>query len=298
IIDGDISVANELGKRKRPEDNIPVIEIRGEGKPMTAAQIRQLEEVSNGGPLDIKVEKTWRPLGCPRAAKRKDFITFHYKAFTESGKKCDQSYGRQPIRLQLGVGMVLPGLDKGMRGMCNTELRKIQVPYRLSRKRKSRVWKNIPNDEHWLTFNIEMLNVEEWSMNLQFQFMDLNNDSKITEDEVINFQEKIKKDFGKTWSNNDIDQVIAARYYIRYFDINGDYKVDLEEYSRVMQRDMSTMEAKAKNIKPEGRKRDPSIAWILDFNNDGIVSVEENDEAAEILENGPSILPIFSKDEL
>lgn len=41
-----------------------------------------------------------------------------------------------------------------------------------------------------------------------------------------------------------------------------------------MQRDMSTMEAKAKNIKPEGRKRDPSIAWILDFNNDGIVSVE------------------------
>lgn len=29
-----------------------------------------------------------------------------------------------------------------------------------------------------------MLNVEEWSMNLQFQFMDLNNDSKITEDEV------------------------------------------------------------------------------------------------------------------
>lgn len=40
---------------KRAEDNIPVIEIRGEGKPMTAAQIRALEEEAAGKPLDIKV---------------------------------------------------------------------------------------------------------------------------------------------------------------------------------------------------------------------------------------------------
>lgn len=86
----------------------------------------------------FQVEKTWRPVDCPHAAKRKDFITFHYKAFTEANKKCDQSYGREPIRIQLGVGMIIPGLDKGMRGMCDTELRKIQVPYRLSRKKKSR----------------------------------------------------------------------------------------------------------------------------------------------------------------
>jgi hypothetical protein len=42
------------GPVKKPEDAIPVIEIRGEGKPMSAAQIRELEETSNGGPLDIK----------------------------------------------------------------------------------------------------------------------------------------------------------------------------------------------------------------------------------------------------
>lgn len=47
---GDIAFA-----RKKPEDSIPVVEIRGEGKPMTPAQIRSLEEISNGGPLDIKV---------------------------------------------------------------------------------------------------------------------------------------------------------------------------------------------------------------------------------------------------
>lgn len=80
------------------------------------------------------------PVDCPRAAKRLDFITFHYKGFSEKGKKFDQSYGttKNGIRIQLGVGMVMPGLDKGMRGMCDTELRKIKVPYRLSRKYKSK----------------------------------------------------------------------------------------------------------------------------------------------------------------
>lgn len=35
----NIDSTTSLGKKK-PEDNIPVIEIRGEGKPMTSAQIR------------------------------------------------------------------------------------------------------------------------------------------------------------------------------------------------------------------------------------------------------------------
>ena len=75
---------------------------------------------------------------CPRAAKRLDFVTFHYKGFLEDGKRFDHTYGRGPIRIQLGTGMTMPGLDKGMRGMCDTELRKISVPYRLSRKNKSK----------------------------------------------------------------------------------------------------------------------------------------------------------------
>ncbi|KAM3721452.1 Peptidyl-prolyl cis-trans isomerase FKBP10 [Dirofilaria immitis] len=298
VVETETQILHEVGKKRKLEDSIPVIEIHGEGQPMTAAQIRQLEELSNGGPLDIKIEKTWRPLDCPRAAKRKDFITFHYKAFTEANKKCDQSYGREPIRIQLGVGMIIPGLDKGMRGMCDTELRKIQVPYRLSRKRKSKVWKNIPNDEHWLTFNIEMLSVEPWSLDLQFNFMDINNDTILMENELVKFQENLKKNFGKVWSNENIDHVIAARYYIRYFDIDGNKGIDLKEFHQVMKRDITEMAAVANDKKLEGRKRDPSIAWILDFNNDGIVSIPEIDRADEILQREPAILPIFAKDEL
>ena len=55
-VDVELSAAEgAIGRKKKPEDAIPVIEIRGEGKPMTSAQIRQLEEMANGGPLDIKV---------------------------------------------------------------------------------------------------------------------------------------------------------------------------------------------------------------------------------------------------
>jgi hypothetical protein len=78
----------------------------------------------------------------------------------------------------------MPGLDKGLRGICDGELRKVSVPYRLSRKKKSKVWKHIPNDEHWLVFNIEALTVEEWSLKGQFKFMDINNDTFLTEQEV------------------------------------------------------------------------------------------------------------------
>lgn len=54
-VEVNFATEGSIGTKKKPEDAIPVIEIRGEGKPMTAAQIRQLEEISNGGPLDIKV---------------------------------------------------------------------------------------------------------------------------------------------------------------------------------------------------------------------------------------------------
>ncbi|EGT31902.1 hypothetical protein CAEBREN_21510 [Caenorhabditis brenneri] len=239
------ALQNGASSRKRPssggglDENIPVIEIRGEGAPMSSAQIRHLEEMDNGGPLDIK----------------------------------------------------------GLKGMCSEELRKIRVPYRLSRKSKSKVWKNIPNDENWLIFNVEMIEVKPYTPEGQFKFLDLNEDGKLTNEEVQEFQKKIKKEFGKTWKNEDIDNVSAASYYIKYFDINGDGEVSESEWLKIMERDQKLMNASEKT-KEKGRKRDPGIGWILDFNNDGIVSYKENDEADEKFEAGPTLLPTESKDEL
>jgi len=78
--------------KKFSEDNIPVIELKGEGKPMTSAQIRALEEEAEGRPLDIKVKKTWVPKKCQHEARRMDFVTFHYKGFLEDNKKFGQTW--------------------------------------------------------------------------------------------------------------------------------------------------------------------------------------------------------------
>ena len=155
-----------------------------------------------------------------------------------------------------------------------------------------------------------MLEVEEWTLEKQFHFMDSNNDSFITESELVRFAETMRKEFGKTWSNEDIDNVLAAKYYITYFDANGDTKVDFVEFKQVIERDQASMEnaakqrtqvaAKSNKKKSEkgGRKRDPGFGWILDFNNDGIVSVEESENADQIFQGPPAVLPVFKKDEL
>jgi len=273
---------------KSAEDQIPVIEIKGEGKPMTAAQIRSLEEEAEGKPLDIKIKKTWVPRDCPKKAKRRDFITFHYKAYLEDGKKIDQSYGKDPIVIQLGVGMTMPGMDKGLRGVCEEELRKINIPWRLSRRKKSRVWKNIPKEEHWLIFDVEIFKIDQWTPKLQFQYFDANNDSAITATEFAKHAEKLRKDFGKSWPSDDIDNVLASKYFVEYFDSNEDNKVDLQEYQNKMESDEKEMNKISAKNKPQGRKRDPGLGWILDFNNDGIVTMSELDAAPNLFEKGPS----------
>lgn len=66
--------------------------------------------------------------------------------------------------------------------------------------------------------------------------------------------------------------------FFRYFDADGDEKVNVKEFRAVFERDMASMASHAKEKKPEGRRRDPGIGWILDFNNDGVVSIEVFEE--------------------
>ena len=61
-----------------------------------------------------------------------------FQLFVEDGRKIHQTYGSDPVRIQLGVGMTIPGLDKGLIGVCKQELRKIQIPYRLAQRGKSK----------------------------------------------------------------------------------------------------------------------------------------------------------------
>lgn len=54
------------------------------------------------------------------------------------------------------------------------------------------MWKYVPKEEHWLTFDIEMLTVEAWTPELQFEFMDLNNDTSLTPGELTKHLDRLR----------------------------------------------------------------------------------------------------------
>jgi len=120
------------------------------------------------------------------------------------------------------------------------------------------VWKNVPKDEHWISFDVEIFHVDPWTPKTQFDFMDLNQDQFLTEDEVgipiywkyltknrsiifqlVKFNKKMHQDFGKSWPNEDIDDVIAARYFLNYFDQNNNGKITFDEYETKMKQDIA-----------------------------------------------------------
>lgn len=79
----------------------------------------------------------------------------------------------------------------------------------------------------------------------------------------------------------------AAKYFVKYFDTDNNAKVSLDEYWRRINADeelSKSAQASWKKKKNTGRKRDPGVGWILDFDNDGFVDMSEIDAAAELLE--------------
>lgn len=107
-----------------------------------------------------------------------------------------------------------------------------------------------------------------------------------------------KKQYGKSWKNEDVDNVLAVNYYLKYFGANKDGQISLEQFKEVMNRDIKEMESKEDTKKPKGRKRDPGVAWILDVDNDGVVSYDENDSADALVQSEPKRTPQGKKEEL
>ncbi|GMT27944.1 hypothetical protein PFISCL1PPCAC_19241, partial [Pristionchus fissidentatus] len=269
------------------EESIPVIEIRGEGKPMSSAQIRHLDEQANGGPLQIKVERRWKPENCERTAEKNDWVTIHYKVYLEDGRKILTTYDKDPVTFKLAADMTIQGLDQGLVDSCETEVMRVTVPWRLSqREDKGTMWKLIPAEEHWLRFDVEVLTVTKFSLAEQFKAMDKDGNASITENDLISFATEIKEKYGKGWKNADVDNVLAAKYFVRYFDQNNNAAIDFAEFQSTIEKDQKEMEAKKSGKLPKGSKRKHGFEWILDFDNDGIVSEKEIEESADRIEKG------------
>jgi len=61
-------------------------------------------------------------------AKQGDKVKVHYTGRFEDGTVFDTSDGRDPIEFTIGSGRIIPGFDKGVRGMVVGERKTVEVP--------------------------------------------------------------------------------------------------------------------------------------------------------------------------
>ena len=83
-------------------------------------------------PTDLVIEDLI--VGDGTEAKAGDTVSAHYVGVSHSsGEEFDSSWGRgQPLEFRLGVGMVIPGWDRGIEGMKVGGRRKLTIPPNLA----------------------------------------------------------------------------------------------------------------------------------------------------------------------
>ena len=60
-------------------------------------------------------------------AKENDKVKVHYKGSLQDGSVFDSSENRQPLEFTIGQGMVIPGFEKGVVGMCEGDTKVISI---------------------------------------------------------------------------------------------------------------------------------------------------------------------------
>jgi len=60
-------------------------------------------------------------------AKENDRVKVHYKGSLQDGTVFDSSENRQPLEFTIGQGMVIPGFEKGVVGMCEGDTKVISI---------------------------------------------------------------------------------------------------------------------------------------------------------------------------
>ncbi len=103
-------------------------------------QIQQLREGDDDGDL----------------AKQGDKISIHFTGTLVDGGVFDDSHPRGAFNFWVGEGQVLPGLDQGLLGMKEGEIRRITVPAAMGYGNDSRP--KIP-PRSTLVFEVELLDV-------------------------------------------------------------------------------------------------------------------------------------------
>ncbi|KAL4617747.1 peptidyl-prolyl cis-trans isomerase FKBP10-like isoform X1 [Arapaima gigas] len=82
---------------------------------------------------DVVVESLLVPESCPRRSVAGDFIRYHYNGTFLDGTPFDSSYQRDSTyNTYVGMGYVIPGMDKALLGVCIGEKRRVVIPPHLA----------------------------------------------------------------------------------------------------------------------------------------------------------------------
>ncbi|XP_041104982.1 peptidyl-prolyl cis-trans isomerase FKBP14 [Polyodon spathula] len=158
-----------------------------------------LLSVVNGAKLpepEVKIEVIHKPFICHRKSKYGDMLLVHFDGYLESNGTLFHSSRKegngQPVWFTLGIREVIKGWDKGMQNMCAGEKRKLTVPSSLAYGKEGKG--KIPPDST-LIFEMEILEIRNGPRSHEsFQEMDLNDDWKLSRQEV---KEYLRKEFEK-----------------------------------------------------------------------------------------------------
>ncbi|XP_066530387.1 peptidyl-prolyl cis-trans isomerase FKBP10 [Hoplias malabaricus] len=87
------------------------------------------------GPVeDVVIDRYLMPTLCSREVQQGDYVRYHYTGTFTNGTKFDSSVDKgTPFMGQVGTeSKVIPGLDRGVLGMCVNEKRRITIPPHLA----------------------------------------------------------------------------------------------------------------------------------------------------------------------
>ncbi|KAM3927648.1 peptidyl-prolyl cis-trans isomerase FKBP14 [Leptodactylus fuscus] len=151
---------------------------------------------------EVQIQVLEKPFLCKRKTKNGDMLLVHSEGFLESnGTKFYSTYvenNGQPVWFTLGIKEVIKGWDRGLKDMCVGEKRKLTIPPALAYGKEGKG--KIP-PESTLIFNISLMEIRNGPRSHEsFQEMDLNDDWKLSKEEVRAY---LKAEFGK--HGNSVD---------------------------------------------------------------------------------------------
>ncbi len=128
---------------------LALVSCKKEYKPLAPQAVETLE----GGVL---VQRLREGFDDGDVAKKGDKISIHFTGTVLDGGVFDDSHGRGAFNFWVGESMVLPGLDQGLLGMKEGELRLVTVPPALGYGNDAKP--KIP-PRSTLVFEVELLDV-------------------------------------------------------------------------------------------------------------------------------------------